>query len=92
LLEQGAKETVVLQGSHGGIRKKSAGIFSDTNAKGTVSTVPFIYRVDLLPIAGSLVGARLPANAVCLWQTSCLTLRHRGQACSYQGYCPQTSR
>ena len=26
--------------------KKSAGIFSDTNAKGTVSTVPFIYRVD----------------------------------------------
>jgi hypothetical protein len=47
LLEQGAKETVVLQGSHGGIRKKSAGIFSDTNAKGTVSTVPFIYRVDL---------------------------------------------
>jgi hypothetical protein len=45
LLEQGAQKTIVLQGSHVGIRKKSAGIFSDTNGKGTVSTVPFVYRL-----------------------------------------------
>jgi hypothetical protein len=47
LLEQGTKETVVLQGSHVGIRKKSAGIFSDTHAKGTVSTVPFINKTAI---------------------------------------------
>jgi hypothetical protein len=35
LLEQGTKETVVLEGSHVGIRKKSAGIFSERDAKGT---------------------------------------------------------
>src|SRR5690606_40599226 len=33
LLEQGTKETVVLEGSHVGIRKKSAGIFSERDAK-----------------------------------------------------------
>jgi hypothetical protein len=47
LLEQGAKETVVLQGSHVGIRKKSAGIFSELDAKGTVAGQPFVYRVNL---------------------------------------------
>jgi hypothetical protein len=47
LLEQGAKETVVLQGSHVGIRKKSAGIFSERDAKGTVAGQPFVYRVNL---------------------------------------------
>jgi hypothetical protein len=47
LLEQGAKETVVLQGSHVGIRKKSAGIFSEPDAKGTASAAPFVYRVNL---------------------------------------------
>ena len=35
LLEQGTKETVVLEGSHVGIRKKSTGIFSERDAKGT---------------------------------------------------------
>ena len=47
LLEQGAKETVVLQGSHVGIRKKSAGIFSERDAKGTDAGQPFVYRVNL---------------------------------------------
>jgi hypothetical protein len=46
LLEQGAKETVVLQGSHVGIRKKSAGIFSELDAKGTARAAPFVYRVN----------------------------------------------
>jgi len=44
---QGAKETVVLQGSHVGIRKKSAGIFSELDAKGTVAGQPFVYRVNM---------------------------------------------
>jgi hypothetical protein len=48
LLEQGAEETVVLQGSHVGIRKKSAGIFSERDAKGTDAGQPFVYRVNLL--------------------------------------------
>jgi hypothetical protein len=48
LLEQSAKETVVLQGSHVGIRNKSAGIFSELDAKGTAGAVPFVYRGDLL--------------------------------------------
>ncbi|CAI8744343.1 NAD-specific glutamate dehydrogenase [Pseudomonas sp. IT-P74] len=47
LLEQGAQETVVLQGSHVGIRKKSEGIFSEPEAKGTVAGQPFVYRVNL---------------------------------------------
>jgi hypothetical protein len=47
LLEQGAQETVVLQGSHVGIRKKSTGIFSEPGAKGTVAGQPFVYRVNL---------------------------------------------
>jgi hypothetical protein len=47
LLEQGAEETVVLQGSHVGIRKKSAGIFSERDAKGTDAGQPFVYRVNL---------------------------------------------
>jgi hypothetical protein len=47
LLEQGTKETVVLEGSHVGIRKKSAGIFSEPDAKGTVAGQPFVYRVNL---------------------------------------------
>jgi hypothetical protein len=47
LLEQGAEETVVLQGSHVGIRKKSAGIFSEREAKGTDVGQPFVYRVNL---------------------------------------------
>jgi hypothetical protein len=47
LLEQGAQETVVLQGSHVGIRKKSAGIFSEPGAKGTDARQPFVYRVNL---------------------------------------------
>ncbi|MNW67713.1 hypothetical protein D3C74_463410 [compost metagenome] len=47
LLEQGAEETVVLQGSHVGIRKKSEGIFSEPEAKGTVAGQPFVYRVNL---------------------------------------------
>jgi hypothetical protein len=33
LLEQGTKETVVLEGSHVGIRKKSAGIFSERDGE-----------------------------------------------------------
>jgi hypothetical protein len=33
LLEQGAEETVVLQGSHVGIRKKSAGMVSKDSGK-----------------------------------------------------------
>ncbi|NTZ97953.1 hypothetical protein FCH79_22120 [Pseudomonas koreensis] len=48
MLEQGAEETVVLQGSHVGIRKKSAGIFSERDAKGTDAGQPFVYRVNLL--------------------------------------------
>ncbi|MGE8069801.1 hypothetical protein, partial [Pseudomonas sp. NPDC089569] len=44
---QGAEETVVLQGSHVGIRKKSAGIFSEPGAKGTDAGQPFVYRVNL---------------------------------------------
>ncbi|MNZ75768.1 hypothetical protein D3C78_942540 [compost metagenome] len=47
LLEQGAQETVVLQGSHVGIRKKSAGIFSEPGAKGTARAEAFVYRVNL---------------------------------------------
>jgi hypothetical protein len=47
LLEQGAEETVVLQGSHVGIRKKSAGIFSEREAKGTDVGQPFVFRVNL---------------------------------------------
>ncbi|MNT24314.1 hypothetical protein D3C72_1597810 [compost metagenome] len=35
LLEQCTQETIVLQGSHVGIRKNSAGIFSDAQRKGT---------------------------------------------------------
>ncbi|MCY1444137.1 hypothetical protein D9M71_605900 [compost metagenome] len=42
LLEQGAKEAIILQGSHGGIRKKSAGIFAKPKAKGTAGAVPFV--------------------------------------------------
>jgi hypothetical protein len=44
LLEQRTEETIILQGSHVGIRKKSAGIFSDAQRKGTVVTVPFVYQ------------------------------------------------
>ena len=44
--EQSAKETVILEISHVSIRKKSAGIFSETDAKGTARAVPFIYRGD----------------------------------------------
>jgi len=43
LLEQCTQETIVLQGSHVGIRKNSAGIFSDTSAKGTAMTMCFVY-------------------------------------------------
>jgi hypothetical protein len=56
LLEQSAKETVVLQGSHVGIRNKSAGIFSELDAKGTARAVPFVYRADLLSLC---TGMRL---------------------------------
>ncbi|WP_221041389.1 hypothetical protein, partial [Pseudomonas syringae] len=48
LLEQSTKETVVLEGSHVGIRYKSARIFSERDAKGTARAVPFVYRGDLL--------------------------------------------
>jgi hypothetical protein len=67
LLEQGAKETVVLQGSHVGIRKKSAGIFSERDAKGTARAAPFVYRVNLsrgnavIAAPQNTVGAGLPA-------------------------------
>jgi hypothetical protein len=67
LLEQGAEETVVLQGSHVGIRKKSAGIFSERDAKGTDVGQPFVYRVNLsryLEHAETKVGAGLLAKAV----------------------------
>jgi hypothetical protein len=71
LLEQGTKETVVLEGSHVGIRKKSAGIFSEPDAKGTVTGQPFVYRVNLSQWLaaqtsignGVCVGAGLPAMA-----------------------------
>jgi hypothetical protein len=43
LLEQCTQETIVLQGSHVGIRKNSAGIFSDASAKGTVKAMRFVY-------------------------------------------------
>lgn len=43
LLEQCTQETVVLQGSHVGIRKNSAGIFSDASAKGTAMAMRFVY-------------------------------------------------
>ncbi|KPW18756.1 Uncharacterized protein ALO90_05439 [Pseudomonas amygdali pv. aesculi] len=66
LLEQSAKETVVLQGSHVGIRNKSAGIFSERDAKGTARAVPFVYRADLLCQYSSAPGVRLwRACAIC---------------------------
>ncbi|EJT84893.1 hypothetical protein PPS11_14686 [Pseudomonas putida S11] len=43
MLEQCTQETIVLQGSHVGIRKNSAGIFSDASAKGTVKAMRFVY-------------------------------------------------
>jgi hypothetical protein len=45
LLEQCTQETIVLQGSHVGIRKKSAGIFSDADTKGTGMAIRFVYRM-----------------------------------------------
>ncbi|KPB12755.1 hypothetical protein ALP66_103476 [Pseudomonas amygdali pv. photiniae] len=66
MLEQSAKETVVLQGSHVGIRNKSAGIFSERDAKGTARAVPFVYRADLLCQYSSAPGVRLwRACAIC---------------------------
>jgi hypothetical protein len=47
LLEQGTKETVVLQGGHGRVLEKSAGIFADPKTKGTAGAVPFVHRVNL---------------------------------------------
>jgi hypothetical protein len=54
LLEQGAKETVVLQGSHVGIRNKSADIFSESSPKGTADAVSFIYGSDLSNISAGM--------------------------------------
>jgi hypothetical protein len=53
LLEQGAEETVVLQGSHVGIRKKSAGIFSERAQKARM-------QVSLLSI-GSICRGEMQA-------------------------------
>ncbi|HEX8543631.1 MAG TPA: hypothetical protein VF671_18220, partial [Pseudomonas sp.] len=69
--EQGTKETVVLQGSHVGIRKKSAGIFSDTDAKGTARAVPFIYRGDLsrvVPLLWERIYPRKQYGRRCIYQ------------------------
>ncbi|MBP3861248.1 MAG: hypothetical protein J6I30_15710, partial [Pseudomonas sp.] len=70
LLEQSAKETVILENSHVSIRKKSGGIFSETDAKGTASAVPFIYRVDL-PRWNVLFGN----TAKQLWEPACSRYR-----------------
>jgi hypothetical protein len=66
LLEQGAKETVVLQGSHVGIRKKSAGIFSERDAKGTASAAPFVYRVNLSRLKPVICNTEKQ-----LWERAC---------------------
>ncbi|MCY1435328.1 hypothetical protein D9M71_514180 [compost metagenome] len=58
LLEQGTKETVVLQGSHVGIREKSGGIFSERNAKGTAQAMPFVYSGPFRSLRQLLQGPR----------------------------------
>jgi len=84
LLEQCTQETIVLQGSHVGIRKKSAGIFSDADAKGTAMAMRFVYQVPWIKhfcIQNEILGLHLMASspasripqgkALPLWEPAC---------------------